>query len=164
MEAHVQGKHQDELLPSMRYDSEPTASYIESSRMVRFRPSAGDRYSPQQRTLRFNLQDHCWVEPSSVRLQFTLNNLEALGLNPIGHPLCMFQSAKLFAGGQLVEQFEELGPLATILDKLKPYRRRVNDSMLSHPIANGNGAGDARIAIPASQSRRCIVELPFWAV
>ena len=72
----------------------------------------------------------------------------------------MFQSAKLFAGGQLVEPFEELGPLATILDKLKPSMQRVNDSMLSHPIANGQGHLDARIAIPASQSRRCIVELP----
>ena len=36
MEAHVQSKHQDELLPSMRYDSEPTASYIDSCRVCRF--------------------------------------------------------------------------------------------------------------------------------
>ena len=76
MQDHVQTKHQDELLPSMKYDSEPTASYIESCRMVRFRPAAGDRYSPQQRTMRFNLQDHCWLEPGLVRLQFQLNNLD----------------------------------------------------------------------------------------
>ena len=76
------------------------------------------------------------------------------------HFVC-FNPQSFFAGGQLVEQFEELGPLATILDKLKPGMRRVNDSMLSHPIANGQGQLDARIGIPASQSRRCIVELPF---
>ena len=140
MQEHVQTKHQDELLPSMRYDSEPTASYIESCRMVRFRPAAGDRYSPQQRTIRFNLQDHCWLEPGSVRLQFQLNNLStAHPLRPIAHPLAMFTSAKLYAGGQLVECIEELGPMSTILDKLKPYKRCVNDSVMSHVMAGGNG-------------------------
>ena len=140
MQDHVQTNHQDELLPSMTYNSEPTASYIESCRMVRFRPAAGDRYSPQQRTIRYNLQDHCWLEPGSVRLQFQLNNLStAHPLRPIAHPLAMFTSAKLYAGGQLVECIEELGPMSTILDKLKPYKRCVNDSVMSHVMAGGNG-------------------------
>ena len=159
MQDHVQTKHQDELLPSMRYDSEPTASYIESCRMVRFRPAAGDRYSPQQRTMRFNLQDHCWLEPGSVRLQFQLTNLAGDILRPIAHPLAMFTSAKLYAGGQLVECIEELGPLATILDKLKPFRRRLNDSMMSHVLTAGDG--DDRADLAANQSRRCITELPL---
>ena len=144
MEQHVQSKHQDELLPSMRYDSEPTASYIESCRMVRFRPSAGDRYSPSQRVIRFNLQDQCWLEPSSVRLQFQLNNLGASALEPIAHPLAMFSNVKLYAGGQLCENIEELGPLATILDKLKPYVRRANDSMMSRTLKQGSGRLDCR--------------------
>ena len=116
MEQHVQAKHQDELLPSMTYNREPTASYIESCRMVRFRPSAGDRYSPAQRTIRFNLQDKCWLEPSSVRLQFQLNNLDNTNpLVPIAHAMSMFTNIKLYAGGQLCENIEELGPLQTFL-------------------------------------------------
>ena len=157
----MQTKHQDELLPSMRYDSEPTASYIESCRMVRFRPAAGDRYSPQQRTMRFNLQDQCWLEPGSVRLQFQLNNLEATILRPIAGVLSMFTSAKLYAGGQLVECVEELGALATILDKLKPSKRRLNDSMMSHVLTDVTGDGDARSDLGGNQSRRCITELPL---
>ena len=94
MEQHVQAKHQDELLPSMKYDREPTASYIESCRVVRFRPSVGDRYSPSQRTIRFILQDHCWLEPSSVRLQSQLSNLVAKELAPIAHPMSMFVNVK----------------------------------------------------------------------
>ena len=157
MEHHVASKHQDELVPSMKYDSEPTASYVESCRMVRFRPAAGDRYSPAQRTIRFNLQDHCWLEPSSVRLQFQLNNLSANALNAIAHPGSMFTTMKLYAGGQLCENIEEYGPLANILDKLKPFNRRVNDSMLSHPLTNVNY--DSRTALTGGKSRRCIVEL-----
>ena len=145
MEQHVQSKHQDELLPSMRSDSEPTASYIESCRMVRFRPAAGDRYSPQQRTIRFNLQDHCWLEPSSVRLQFQLNNLDAANhLIPIAHPMSMFSNIKVFASGQLCENVEEVGVIANILDKLKPYVKRVNDSMMSHTLIQGSGHPDTR--------------------
>ena len=162
MEAHAQSKHQDELLPSLRYDSEPTASYIESCRMVRFRPSVGDRYSPAQRTIRFNLQDHCWLEPSSIRLQFQLNNLDATNnLIPLAHPMSMFTNIKLYAGGQLVENIEELGPLANILDKLKPYVRRVNDSMMSHTLKQGSGHLDSRSHVPNGDSRRCITELPL---
>ena len=162
MEAHVQSKHQDELLPSMCYASAPTASYIESRRMVRFRPASGGRFSPSQRTIRFNLQDHCWLEPSSVRLQFQLNNLDATNaLVPVAHPMSMFTNIKLYASGQIVENSEELCPLAISLDKLKPYVRRVNDSMMSHTLKQGSGHLDGRAHLPSSDSRTCICELPL---
>ena len=97
-----------------------------------------------------------------MRLQFQLNNLDnANALVPIAHPMSMFTNIKLYAGGQLCENIEELGPLANILDKLKPYVRRVNDSMMSHVIVGGSGHLDARTPMAASASRRCILELPL---
>ena len=120
MQQHVQAHHEDLLIPSLTYDKDFTASYIESCRLVRFRPSAGDRYSPSARTIRFSLQDHCWLEPSSVRLQFQLNNLDTTNaLQPLAHPLAMFQSLKLYVGGQLCENIEEAGHLATIFGQIE---------------------------------------------
>ena len=73
----------------------------------------------------------------------------------------MFQSLKLYAGGQLCENIEEAGPLATILDKLKPSARRLNDSMMSHPLSGDDGAADARENLYQGASRRLIFELPL---
>ena len=157
---HVQSNHEDLLIPGLKYDAEPTASYIESCRLVRFRPSAGDRFSPSARTIRFSLQDHCFLEPGSVRMQFQLNNLDASKfLAPIASPASMFTNFKIYVGGQLCENIEEAGPLCTILDKLKPGARRLNDSMMNHVLLTSDA--DIRADLAANQSRRVIFELPL---
>ena len=45
----------------------------------------------------------------------------------------MFASARLYMGGQLVEDIQELGVVAVMLDYFKPVNRRINDSMMNHP-------------------------------
>ena len=75
--------------------------------------------------------------------------------------MSMFANIKLYAGGQLVENIEELGPLANILDKLKPYVRRVNDSMMSHTLKQGSAHLDSTSHVPNADSHRCISELPL---
>ena len=108
---HVQANHQDLLIAGLTYDSEPTASYVESCRLVKFMPSAGDRFSTNARVIRFSLQDHCFLEPGSVRLQFQLNNLDTTkNLSPIATPAAMFNNFKLYMGGQLCDNIEEAGP------------------------------------------------------
>ena len=109
---HVQSKHEDLLIPGLTYDAEPTASYVEGCRLCRFRPSAGDRFSPNARVIRVALQDHCFLEPSSVRLQFQLNNLDTTNpLVPVGHPGCMFSTLKLYVGGNSVIILSQAAPL-----------------------------------------------------
>ena len=75
--------------------------------------------------------------------------------------MSMFTNIKLYAGGQLVENVEELGPLANSLDKLKLYVRRVSDSMMSHTLKQGSGHLDGRSHVPSADSRRRIMELPL---
>ena len=130
----------DGLIPGLDFSfgGAKTAGYVHSSKLVKFRPEAGDRYSPgAAKVIRFRLVDDCWL--NSLRMQVTLNNLttdgagNAVPLTPIAPALSMFTSARLFLGGQVVEQIDELGPLATIIERLKPKERRNIDSMQTHP-------------------------------
>ena len=72
-------------------------------------------------------------------MQVTLNILtkdlggNGVPLTPIAPTLSMFTSARLFLGGQVLEQIDELGPLATIIERLKPKERRIIYSMQTHP-------------------------------
>ena len=127
-------------------------------------------FSGAAQQIRFRLVDDCWLQTSTVRLQATMNNLavNTTGqggavvpgpvISPIADPLAMFSSARLYMGGQLVEDIQELGPLAVMLDYFKPLNRRINDSMMNHPLATN---ADPRTNLRAQRSRRIIVELPF---
>ena len=154
----------DGLIPGLNfsYDKERTAGYVHSSKFVKFRPEAGDRYSPgAAKVIRFRLVDDCWL--NSVRMQVTLNNLtrdgggNAVPLTPVAPALAMFASARLCLGGQVIEQIDELGPLATIIERLKPKERRNIDSMQTHPLKENDTVED----VPAGTSRRLLFELPF---
>ena len=166
VDSHVITHLSDGLVPGSNFGpTGNTAEYVHSSKLVKFRPEAGDRYSPgAAKVFRFRLVDDCWL--NSVRLQVTLNNLTqgpnsanvtvAMPLTPIAPPLAMFTNCRLFLGGQVVEQIDEVQTLAKIIDRLQPSQRRFTDSMMGHPIDNGQYK-----QVAASGSRRLLIELPF---
>ena len=75
VDSHVITHLSDGLVPGLNFSpAGNTAEYVHSSKLVKFRPEAGDRYSPgAAKVIRFRLVDDCWL--NSVRLQVTINNL-----------------------------------------------------------------------------------------
>ena len=87
----------------------------------------GNRFSADSsKVLCFRLTDQAFVEPSSIRLQMTIQNLTedggggGLALTPIAPPLAMFARARLCMASQLVEEWVELGPTSVLMDRMKP--------------------------------------------
>ena len=166
VEQHIQTNITDSLVPGLDFrGGVPSAEYVKSSKLVRWRAEAGDRFSQAARQLRFRLVDDCWLQSGTVRLQVTMNNLAAGGqqsdqnpLQPRTDPLAMFSSARLYMGGQLVEDIQELGVVVVMLDYFKPVNRRINDSMMNHPLTAND---DDRTTLRGSHSRKLIFELPF---
>ena len=108
--------------------SSGTSSYVLNSKYVRFFAESGDRFSPDSsRVIRFRLTDQAFLEPSSLRLQLTIQNLTVDGngqdvaLTPVAVPLAMFSRARLFMASQLIEDWVELGPTAVLMDRMKPF-------------------------------------------
>ena len=160
VEQHIQTNITDSLVPGLDFrGGVPSAEYVKSSKLVRWRAEAGDRFSQAAKQLRFRLVDDCWLQSGTVRLQVTMNNTHGGdSLQPRTDPLGMFTSARLYMGGQLVEDIQELGVVAVMLDYFKPVNRRINDSMMNHPLAANN---DDRTALRNGRSRKLIFELPF---
>jgi hypothetical protein len=65
---------EDSLINSLDFKIKPGASYIIGRRNCSFFPSGGNNYSPSGvRVLLYHLSDG-WLDPSSVRIMYTLVN------------------------------------------------------------------------------------------
>ena len=65
---------EDSLINSLDFKIKPGASYITGRRNCSFFPSGGNSYAPSGvKVLRFHLTDG-WLDPSSVRIKYTLVN------------------------------------------------------------------------------------------
>ena len=91
MESVISTQVEDGLLSALSFKHPgQLASYITESRMTSFQAESGDRFSTSARQIRFRLLDPNFIEASSHRIQFDINNLDASNsLIPIAQPLAM---------------------------------------------------------------------------
>ena len=135
MEQHIATNIQDALVPGLDFrGGPPSAEYVKQARQVRWRAQAGDRFSDASRTIRFNLSDDCWLQSNTLRLQFSITNKHSTAiLTPVAHPMAMFENVRLYIGGQVAENMDNVTVLGNLLDLFKPVSRRVAESMETHP-------------------------------
>ena len=99
----------------------------------------------------------------------TIRNLTVDGagqdvaFTPVAPPLAMFARARLFMASQLIEDWVELGPTSVLMDRMKPFRRRMNDSLEGHQIT-GTADSDTYSGSPAGKARKVLLQLPFGCV
>jgi len=80
MEAHAAAV-EDHLIDSLQFKLRPGASYVTSRRSVTFFPQGGNDYKPGGvRVIKINLTSDQWLDPSTVKLFFTVKNNSAYGL------------------------------------------------------------------------------------
>ena len=162
MEAHLTSGS-DTLIAGLNFKPpSATAQYCLTNRQIRYFAESGNKFDPvSSRVIRFRIAgDQGFLEASSVRLQFTLTNLKSdATLTPISQCLSLFRRARLFCSSQLVEDITELSTQATITNRLQPINRKMNDSILGHPLTDT--LSDTYVAIGQSASRRLITPLPF---
>ena len=66
---------EDSLINSLDFKIKPGASYITGRRNCSFFSQGGNTYAPNGvRVLRFQLSSDGWLDPSSVRIMYTLVN------------------------------------------------------------------------------------------
>ena len=160
MEQHIATNITDALVPGLDFrGGAPSAEYVKQARQVRWRAQAGDRFSDASRTIRFNLSDDCWLQSQTLRLQFSITNKSGTAiLTPVAHPMAMFENVRLYIGGQVAENMDNVTVLGNLLDLFKPITRRVAESLENHPLGSNV---DDRLAIQAGQTRRVIMDLPL---
>ena len=166
MEALVSAGVEDNLISSLDFSHAGVARYLLSSRHCIFPAESGNRFdSTSSRLLRFRIADTSTLECASCRVAFslvndTVNNAVPpvpIVLTPIAPASAIFKRARVFIGGQLAEDITDLGRVVCMYDKLKPNARRSNDSIQGFALKDDGAYED----VPASASKRCIVDLPL---
>ena len=125
MEHHAQSID-DALISGLSYKMKAGASYVTNRRSVSYFSSGGNSYSSSGvRVLKFNLTGDQWLDPSTLRVAFTLNNdttvVENKLIQPLSwNPAIFFRRARVIAGGQILEDIDDFNRLSMMLTCLKP--------------------------------------------
>ena len=103
---------EDYLIDSISFKLQPGASYVTDRRSVTFHPSGSNIYKPVQGTkvIKITLTGDQWLDPSTVQLQFDLNNAKSdadQNLYLLGGPHTFFRRMRLLCGGTIVEDIDQ---------------------------------------------------------
>jgi hypothetical protein len=124
---------EDKLIDGLSFKLNPGASYVTDRRSVTYHPQGSNIYMPGQGTklIRILLTGDNWMDPSTFRVMFTLNNLETDGgkrLRPLGGPWSFFRRMRVLAAGQLVEDVMDYNRIHEMIHMMIAKESRENDA------------------------------------
>ena len=126
---------EDILVDNLSFKLSKGASYITDRRSVRFYPSGSNVYKPTSgnRVLKFSLngEDNTWLDPQSVRVFFTVQNLDQnldRKLRPLAPPYSFFRRMRIIAGNQVIEDFDNYNRVHHMFSKLMSQGARKDEA------------------------------------
>lgn len=132
MEAHVNAV-EDHLIESLQFKLPPGASYVVDRRYVTYFPSGGNSYSPVGvKVIKIPISGDNWLDPSSVKLFFTLTNTTATAgnfLKPLSGPWCFIRRWRTLCGGQVIEDIDYYHRTYEMFHQCLPAEKRINDEI-----------------------------------
>ena len=121
IEHHAQSVD-DALVGGLSYKLKPGASYVTNRRPVTYFAQGGNQYSSSGvNVMHFHLTGDQWLDPSTFRIVFQINNTSGSGLVRPMHwnPAVLFRRARLICGGQVLEDIDEFSRLSIMMTALK---------------------------------------------
>ena len=126
---------EDYLIDGLSFKLSPGASYVTDRRSVSFFTAGSNSYAPGvgTRVARINLTGDGWLDPSTVRLCYTLvNKVTGTGaaaklLRPLSGPWCFLRRARCMAGGAIVDDVDYYNRVHEMLHILTSKPNRDSD-------------------------------------
>ena len=131
VEAHANAA-EDYLIEGLSFKMSPGASYVTNRRSVSFFPSGSDSYSPGSgvKVIKLKLNGSEWLDPSTVKLMFTLTNNDTVNaMTLLSGPHSFFRRMRIVCGGQIVEDVDDYNRVCEMFNVLSSYSVRVNDAI-----------------------------------
>ena len=140
METHIQAT-EDSLIDTLSFKLPNTANFINDRRSVTFFPSGSNEYGPRGvKVMKFLLSGTDWLDPSTIRVQYRLNNT-AKNLHPLNPlPSIFFRRLRILCGGIVVEDIDFYNRVYNMVHTLLPFERRMNDYAEGFGLAEGFGS------------------------
>ena len=125
---------EDYLIEGLSFKLNPGASYVTDRRSVSFFTAGSNIYQSGSgaRVIRINLTGEGWLDPSTVRLSYTLVNNEgttAKFLRPLSGPWSFFRRARCLVGGAIVDDIDYYNRVHEMLHILTSEANRDNDEL-----------------------------------
>ena len=129
MEA-ITNSAEDHLIDALSFKLKPGSSYVIDRKSATFWASGSNTYSPNgTRVIRFTLagEDNSWLDPSTLRVQFTVRNAESgKRIVPLS-PAAFFARVRIMANGTLCEDLQSYNRVHHMHDCLKSKAVRDNE-------------------------------------
>ena len=113
MDLALAANDNESLINQLSFQPPPIASYARERRLVQIQPQGANTFSPNgNQVMTFSLSSQeGWLDPSSLRLHFRINNTaedlpEINGLAPTSGRHCFFQQLRVLINGTEVERVE----------------------------------------------------------
>ena len=124
---------EDKLIDGLSFKLAPGASYVTDRRSVTYHPQGSNIYKPGAGTklIRIMLTGDNWLDPSTFRVMFDLNNDEtnaARSLRPLGGPWTFFRRMRMLCAGQLVEDIMDYNRIHEMIHMMIASESRQNDA------------------------------------
>ena len=124
---------EDKLIDGLSFKMNPGASYLVDRRSVTFHPQGSNIYRPTSGTklIRILLTGDNWLDPSTLRVMFTLTNEEVTAakcLRPLSGPWSFFRRMRILAAGQVVEDIDQYNRIHEMMQFFVAKESRANDA------------------------------------
>ena len=134
MEHHRQSID-DALVGGLSYKLKPGASYVQDRRKCTFYASGGNQYSSTGvKVCKFNIVSDQWLDPSTVRVMFTIHNQSPvyppIKVKPLHwNPAVLFKRCRVICGGVVIEDIDDFNRLSLMLTAMKPVDEQKDIAM-----------------------------------
>ena len=123
---------EDLLIDSFQFKIPPGASYVTDRRTISYFTAGSNIYQSGSGTkiIRINLTGDGWLDPSSIRLHYTLiNNDTAAGkfLRTVGGPWSFFRRVRCLIGGALIDDIDYYNRVHEMMHICTANHNRDND-------------------------------------
>ena len=120
------------LIEGLNFKLSPGASYITDRKSVTCFTSGSQNYISGQgaRVIRLQINSDAWLDPSTVRLHYTLTNTSStLTLRPVGGPWSMFSRVRVMYQGAVVEDISDYNRAHEMMSILSSKANRDNNDV-----------------------------------
>ena len=124
----------DLLIDSFQFKLAPGASYVQDRRTISYFTAGSNIYQSGSGTkiIRINLTGDGWLDPSSIRLHFTLKNNDTTvgrSLRTIGGPWSFFRRVRCLIGGALIDDIDYYNRVHEMMHICTTNNNRENDDV-----------------------------------
>ena len=159
----VSNSIEDKLLDGLSYKLDATASYITDRKSCTYWATGSNIYAPNAGTkvIKLLLNGEGWLDPSTVKFQFDIHNIDTQPLRTLSGPWSFFRRLRVLCQGQLIEDIDGYALVHQLFDVLQSKHVRDNQDVEGLGIRYDSDYGKNLIENPVVTSGGTIIDTPF---